>query len=116
MGECPPQCSQSQSTDARPKSKAPMSICIIYDCLYPHTVGGAERWYRNLALRLADDGHDVTYLTMRQWDKRMPPLLPGVRVIAATPRMRLYTAAGRRRIWPPIAFGLAVLTHLASHG
>jgi hypothetical protein len=43
-------------------------ICIVYDCLYPHTVGGAERWYRNVALRLAEDGHEVTYLTMRQWD------------------------------------------------
>src|SRR5438874_838576 len=30
-----------------------MTVCILYDCLYPFTVGGAERWYRNLALRLA---------------------------------------------------------------
>ena len=26
-----------------------MRICLVFDCLYPHTVGGAERWYRNLA-------------------------------------------------------------------
>ena len=25
-----------------------MRICLVYDCLFPHTVGGAERWYRNL--------------------------------------------------------------------
>ena len=31
-------------------------ICIVYDCLYPYTVGGAERFYRNLAERLAADG------------------------------------------------------------
>jgi hypothetical protein len=31
-------------------------ICLVYDCLYPHTVGGAERWYRDLAERLARDG------------------------------------------------------------
>jgi glycosyltransferase involved in cell wall biosynthesis len=102
--------------DLHPKRNSQMSICIIYDCLYPHTVGGAERWYRNLALRLADEGHDVTYLTMRQWDKQTPPDLPGVRVIAAAPRMHLYAAAGRRRIWPPVAFGLGVLRHLARHG
>ena len=30
-----------------------MRICIVYDCLFPYTVGGAERWYRNLAERLA---------------------------------------------------------------
>ena len=30
-----------------------MRIAIVYDCLFPHTVGGAERWYRELAERLA---------------------------------------------------------------
>ena len=30
-----------------------MRICLVYDCLFPYTVGGAERWYRNLAERLA---------------------------------------------------------------
>ena len=29
-----------------------MRIAIVYDCLFPNTVGGAERWYRNLAERL----------------------------------------------------------------
>jgi hypothetical protein len=31
-----------------------MRICVVYDCLFPHTIGGAERWYRNLAERRAD--------------------------------------------------------------
>ena len=48
---------------------AVMRICLVYDCLFPHTVGGAERWYRSLAERLAADGHEVTYLTLRQWDR-----------------------------------------------
>ena len=30
-----------------------VQVCIVYDCLFPYTVGGAERWYRNLAERLA---------------------------------------------------------------
>ena len=46
-----------------------MRVCVVYDCLFPHTVGGAERWYRNLAERLAPDGHEVTYLTLRQWER-----------------------------------------------
>jgi glycosyltransferase involved in cell wall biosynthesis len=90
-------------------------ICIIYDCLYPHTVGGAERWYRNLARRLADEGHDVTYLTMRQWDADEEPDIDGVRVVAVAPRMRLY-ADGRRRITPPLRFGFGVLGHLLGKG
>ena len=35
-----------------------MRICLVFDCLYPHTVGGAERWYRNLAEDVARRGHD----------------------------------------------------------
>ena len=46
-----------------------MKILVVYDCLFPHTIGGAERWYRNLAERLAGEGHDVTYLTLRQWER-----------------------------------------------
>ena len=46
-----------------------MRICILYDCLFPWTVGGAERWYRNLAERLAADGHDVTSAELPAADK-----------------------------------------------
>lgn len=92
-----------------------MRICIVYDCLYPYTVGGAERWYRNLAQRLAEDGHEVTYLTMRQWADEEHPQFPGVRIVAGTPRMALYTG-GRRRIMPPIVFGAGVLAHLMRQG
>ena len=92
-----------------------MHVCIVYDCLYPATVGGAERWYRNLAERLAGAGHDVTYLTLRQWEPGEAPAVPGVRVLAVGPRLRLYVG-GRRRILPPLAFGVGVLAHLLRHG
>jgi glycosyltransferase involved in cell wall biosynthesis len=94
----------------------PVRICVVYDCLFPCTVGGAERWYRNLAERLAADGHEVTYLTLRQWDRGERPDVPGVRVISAGPRMGLYTTDGRRRILPPLVFGAGVLAHLALRG
>jgi len=92
-----------------------MRVCIFYDCLYPHTVGGAERWYRNLAERLAGEGHDVTYLTLRQWARGVEPEIEGVRVVRAGPRMSLY-AGGRRRVVPPLVFGAGVLWHLLIHG
>lgn len=96
-----------------------MRVCVVYDCLYPYTVGGGERWYRNLAERLAADGRDeVTYVTLRQWDRGSKPELAGerARVISVGPRMGLYTGEGRRRVWPPIVFGLGVLWHLLRHG
>lgn len=88
-----------------------MRICIIYDCLFPWTIGGAERWYRNLAEQLAAAGHEVTYLTLRQWEDQEAPQLAGVKVIAVGPRMALYHD-GKRRIVPPLRFGLGVFWHL----
>jgi glycosyltransferase involved in cell wall biosynthesis len=88
-------------------------ICLVYDCLFPHTVGGAERWYANVARRLADEGHEVTYLTLRQWDG--DPGLDGVHVVAVGPGLELYTG-GRRRILPPLVFGLGVFLHLLLRG
>jgi glycosyltransferase involved in cell wall biosynthesis len=90
-------------------------VCIVYDCLYPYTIGGAERWYRNLAERLASSGHEVTFLTRRQWPRQEQATVPGVRVLAVSPRMELY-ARGRRRILPPLLFGLGVLGHLLRRG
>jgi glycosyltransferase involved in cell wall biosynthesis len=94
-----------------------MRVCIVYDCLFPYTIGGAERWYRNVAERLAADGHEVTYLTLRQWDRGAKiEIDTRVRVVPAGPRMGLYTAGGRRRILPPVVFGIGVLAHLLRRG
>ena len=90
-----------------------MRICLVYDCLYPHTVGGAERWYRGLADELVAAGHEVTYLTRRQWDDE--PGTPGLRVVAVSPGGPLYGEDGNRRIGPPVRFGLGVLRHLLRH-
>jgi glycosyltransferase involved in cell wall biosynthesis len=98
------------------RGRALTRICVIYDCLFPHTVGGAERWYRTLAERLAADGHEVTYLTLRQWPQGGDPGVPGVRVVVAGPRMALYSGPGQRRVLPPLVFGAGVLWHLLRHG
>jgi glycosyltransferase involved in cell wall biosynthesis len=94
-----------------------MRVCLVYDCLFPHTVGGAERWYRDLAERLAAEGHEVTYLTLRQWKRgERAQIDERVRVVTAGPHLALYTEDGRRRILPPLVFGLGVLAHLLRHG
>jgi glycosyltransferase involved in cell wall biosynthesis len=90
-----------------------MKIAIVYDCLFPNTVGGAERWYRNLAEQLAER-HSVDYLTRRQWGEEGPET--SFEALAVSPGGDLYTSSGRRRIWPPIRFGLGVFWHLLRHG
>src|SRR4029077_17898315 len=94
-----------------------MRICVVYDCLFPYTVGGGERGYRNLGERLAAEGHEVTYLTLRQWDRGERVDLDGrVRVVTAGPRMALYATGGGRRTPPPLVFGLGVFLHLLRNG
>lgn len=93
-----------------------MRVCVIYDCLFPHTIGGAERWYRSLSEHLAAGGHEVTYVTLRQWDRHSPPELEGVKLRVVGPQMKLYGTGGHRRILPPVVFGAGVLWHLLRSG
>lgn len=92
-----------------------MRVCLAFDCLYPHSVGGGERWYRALADGLAARGHDVTYLTLRQWDPTAGPGVPGVDVVAVAGDLPLYSD-GRRRIGAQLRFALGVARHLEQHG
>ncbi len=69
----------------------PMRICLVYDCLFPYTVGGAERWYRNLAERArrgGPRGHLPDAAPVGRADE--PPELPGVRVVGGRPRGALH--------------------------
>ncbi|MBJ7472299.1 MAG: glycosyltransferase, partial [Solirubrobacteraceae bacterium] len=62
-------------------------------------------------------GHDVTYVTLLQWDEGDEPDLPGVTVVALGKRRRpLYDADGKRRLGPPLFFGAAVFGHLLRRG
>jgi glycosyltransferase involved in cell wall biosynthesis len=92
-----------------------MRIAIVYDCMYPYTVGGAERRYRSVGAHLAQR-HSVTYLTRRQWDDGAAlELPPGMRCVAVSGGRRLYTASGRRRITPPLRFGWGIFLYLLRH-
>ena len=87
-----------------------MRVLLIYDCLYPNTVGGAELWLRALAERLGRE-HQVEYLTRRQWEGDDPGVT-GFEVVAVSRGGDLYTESGRRRLRPALAFGFGVFAHL----
>jgi len=90
----------------------PRRVCIVYDCLFPWTRGGVERWYRRLASDLAAAGFEITYVTRRQWAADAEPVIDGVDVIALGGRGPLYRDDGHRRTGPPLRFGAAVFFHL----
>jgi glycosyltransferase involved in cell wall biosynthesis len=84
-------------------------IALVYDCLYPATVGGAERWLRAVAEVLADE-HQVTYVTRRQWRHGVRPIA-GVKCVAVAPGWPIYSRDGRRRALPPLLFGIGTFLH-----
>jgi glycosyltransferase involved in cell wall biosynthesis len=92
-----------------------MRICLVYDCLFPWTVGGAERWTRNVGEALVAEGHEVTYLTRLQWAPGEEPEIPGIRVIAVSPDEPLYGPDGNRTIGQALRFGRGVARHLLAH-
>ncbi len=107
---------QKREAGDRSAARSPVHVCLVYDLLFPYTIGGAERWYRNLAERLAAEGHRVTYLTLRHWPDGEAAEVPGVEVVPVGAKLELYTASGRRRIVPPLRFGFGVLRHLTRAG
>jgi glycosyltransferase involved in cell wall biosynthesis len=96
-------------------SNPSLRICLVYDRLYPWSVGGAERWYRALAEQLASDGHHVTYLTTRHWPLAKESLLAGVEVVALGTAHAIYFE-GRRRSGPLLRFSMATAVFLLRHG
>ena len=92
-----------------------LRICLVYDHIYPQTVGGAERWMRDLGLRLARAGNSVTHVTMRHWAPGDPPEAGEVAVVGVTAPGRVYSDE-RRTLLPPLRFGLGVARHLWRHG
>jgi glycosyltransferase involved in cell wall biosynthesis len=90
-------------------------VCLAYDCLYPWTVGGGERWLRALAEDLASKGHQVTYLTRCQWDEAAPPEIEGVKVVVVSPKEKLYGDDGTRTIGQALRYGKGVFAHLLRH-
>ena len=89
-----------------------MRIALVYDCLYPRTIGGGERWLRLLAEDLAAD-HEVTYVTRRLFEPGEDPI-PGVECVGVSAGGDLYDAEGRRRPSEAAAFATGVFRHFAA--
>ena len=82
-------------------------ILLIYDCVYPVSLGGVE--YRNycLARALADRGHRVS---LAGWgDVPAGSLPPGVDFVRLPFEARLHDRDGKRGIMPTIRFAAAML-------
>ncbi len=83
-----------------------MRILLIYDCLYPASVGGVEHRNHELARALAARGHRVTLAGFA--DCPSEPM-PGVDILPLASRGRLYTEAGKRSTGEALRLARSVL-------
>ncbi len=83
-----------------------LRILLLYDCLYPASVGGVEHRNHELARALAERGHQVTLAGFA--DEPSEPF-PGVKVLPLAPRGRLYTEGGKRRTSEAVRLAWSVL-------
>lgn len=90
---------------------AAQRIAIAYDCLFPYTTGGGERWYRALAESLGRRGRRVDYLTSRQWEGSAPEE-PSFGIAPVTGRLRLYDEHGVRRSAAALMFAWGLFRSL----
>ncbi|HEV7667301.1 MAG TPA: glycosyltransferase family 4 protein [Thermoanaerobaculia bacterium] len=82
-----------------------LSILLLYDCIYPGSVGGVEHRNYELARALAARGHRVTLAGFA--DGKDTPA-PGVETLPLGPRGRLYAASGKRSTGQALRFAAKV--------
>lgn len=90
-------------------SRPHMRIAIVYDAVYPYSLGGGERRFYELAIRLAQAGHEVHWYGMHWWSGPRTMHQDGVTYHAICPKLPLYTRSGRRSIIEALVFGLAAI-------
>jgi len=74
-----------------------MRIAYVYDALYPHVTGGAERRYFELGERLAARGHDVHFVSWR-YPESDGTHHPAIRLHGVGAAPALHDASGRRSL------------------
>ncbi|HWM92991.1 MAG TPA: glycosyltransferase family 4 protein [Thermoanaerobaculia bacterium] len=83
-----------------------LRILLLYDCLYPRSVGGVEHRNYELARALAARGHRVTLAGFAEAPSEP---FPGVEILPVGPPGRLYTSSGKRSTGEAARLARAVL-------
>jgi glycosyltransferase involved in cell wall biosynthesis len=83
-----------------------LRILLLYDCIYPRSVGGVEHRNFELARALGARGHQVT---LAGFAEAPAEPAPGVEVLPVGPPGRLYTASGKRSTGEAVRLARSVL-------
>ena len=81
-----------------------LNILLLYDCIYPESLGGVEHRNYHLARSLAQRGHRVT---LAGWCKETHQPFPGVKAVPMQFPTPLYNEAGKRSALTSLRFAAA---------
>lgn len=81
-----------------------MKIAIIYDMIYPYSIGGAEVRNYTLAKKLVEMGHEVHIYGIKMWNGHKIIKKKGVVIHGVDCYKRKYTFKGQRNLLEPIIF------------
>jgi glycosyltransferase involved in cell wall biosynthesis len=84
-------------------------IALVYDVVYPYVKGGGERRFYEFGTRLASNGYEVHWYSMKCWDGPKNIDLDGMHLHGICRARPLYTESGRRSISEAVIFGLSCL-------
>jgi L-malate glycosyltransferase len=82
-----------------------MKIDFYYDCAYPFAKGGAEKRVYTYSKCLSGD-IDTRIVSMKWWPGENNVVLDGIKYVAITPLLRIYTKKGKRKIISSLLFGI----------
>lgn len=88
-------------------SATPLSILLLYDCVYPESVGGVQHRNLEIARELGRRGHRVT---IGGWTSHPRRLDARVRVISLPFATPIYGSNGKRSALASMRYALACLT------
>ncbi len=92
-----------------------LHVAVVYDCLYPISIGGGERVYRRMAERLGDRCAHVDYVTRRHWGEGRAPTVATASVdVVAVWSGEIYDASGTRTPSSALRFAWSIFRHFRS--
>jgi len=89
-----------------------MKVAILYDVIYPFSIGGGEKINWEAARRLAARGHDVYLVSSKMWEGESVLEREGVHCVGICRWLTTSNNLGNRSCLQPFLFALSVFTYL----
>ena len=107
MNEAP-----AQAQDPTPSSGSCGRIALLYDCTYPHVLGGGQKRLFEISRRLVAKGWSVDWYGLKFWESEADPIIEGITYVPVGPARALYGADGKRSIMQTLHYGKSIARFL----